>query len=425
MNRKHAPEIKNAVDFNLKLKPYEYFELDNGIPVYAVDAGAQDVVQLEMVFYAGNQFEERTGTASATNFLLKNGTRSRTAFQINEDFDYYGAYCSRACYNETAVVSLHSLTRHLPKVLPVLKDMLTESVFPESELDIYKQNSQQKLKVNLLKCEFVAGRMINSYLYGASHPYGRATQMEDIEKISIEEIRNFYSQYYLSGTCAIFIAGKLPSETRKMLNEHFGSLGAGKPSFISANIPLSPAAEKKYRITNDEAAVQGAIRIASHFPNRHHPDFKKAVVLNTIFGGFFGSRLMANIREEKGYTYGIYSYLQNHISTSAWVVSTEAGKDVCEPAIAEVYKEMQTLRETPVDADELLLVQNYLLGTVLGDLDGPFQIIAKWKNIILNNLDESYFYDSMEAIRKVDPKELQQLANTYLQPEKFYELVVY
>lgn len=425
MNRKLAPGIKNAVDFDLALKPYDYFELASGIPVYAVDAGAQDVVQLEMVYFAGNYFENQTGVASATNFLLKNGTRTRTAFQVNEDFDYYGAYCNRACYNETAVVSLHSLTRYLPKVLPVLKDMLTASIFPQTELDIYKQNSQQKLKVNLLKCEFVAGRLINQYLFGATHPYGRASQLEDIEKLTVEDIRSFYDSYYLKGTCAIFIAGKLPANIRELLDEHFGSLGAKKPSFLAPNSPLTPAEEKKHRVINDTAAVQGAIRIASPFPNRHHPDFKKVVVLNTIFGGFFGSRLMANIREEKGYTYGIYSYLQNHINHSAWVISTEAGKDVCEAAVAEVYKEMQQLRDLPVEPEELLLVQNYLLGTILGDLDGPFQIIAKWKNIILNNLGESYFYESMDAIRNVDAAELQQLANKYLQPEFFYELIVY
>ena len=103
--------------------------------------------------------------------------------------------------------------------------------------------------------------------------------------------------------------------------------------------------------------MQGSIRIARPFPNRHHPDFLKVLVLNTVFGGFFGSRLMSNIREDKGYTYGIHSYLQNHIQQSAWMISTEAGKDVCEATITEVYKEMKDLREELVDEEELLLVQ--------------------------------------------------------------------
>ena len=148
-------------------------------------------------------------------------------------------------------------------------------------------------------------------------------------------------------------------------------------------------------------------------------------VLNSLFGGFFGSRLMSNIREDKGYTYGIYSYLQNHIQQSAWVISTEAGKDVCDATIQEVYKEMQRLREEKVSDDELLLVRNYMIGGILGELDGPFQIMGRWKNILLNNLDEQYFYDSVEAIKTIDANEIMTLANRYLHPEHFYELVVY
>jgi predicted Zn-dependent peptidase len=164
--------------------------------------------------------------------------------------------------------------------------------------------------------------------------------------------------------------------------------------------------------------------MGSLFPNRHHPDFVKAQVLNNLLGGFFGSRLMSNIREEKGYTYGIYSYLENHIQQSAWVISTEAGRDVCEPTIAEVYKEMEILRNDLVDDEELLLVRNYMMGSILGDLDGPFHIISRWKNIILNGLDESFFYKQIETIRSVSAEELRELANKYLVKEKFYELVV-
>jgi predicted Zn-dependent peptidase len=133
---------------------------------------------------------------------------------------------------------------------------------------------------------------------------------------------------------------------------------------------------------------------------------------------------MSNIREEKGYTYGIHSYLENHVQQSAWVISTEAGRDVCEAAIVEVYKEMEILRNEPVDAEELLLVRNYMIGSILGDLDGPFHIINRWKNIILNDLDESFFYKQIETIKTVSAEELQGLANKYLQPERFYELVV-
>jgi predicted Zn-dependent peptidase len=309
--------------------------------------------------------------------------------------------------------------------MPVLQDMFSDAQFPEEELEVYRQNAKQRLSVNLRKCEFVAGRLIDSYLYGLDHPYGRFSNPEDYDKLNCEAIRSFYQKYYLNGSCAIFVAGKLPSNLKDILDGFFGNLSWTKPSFQLPEINITPAEEKKYIIQNDPAAVQGAIRIASPFPNRHHPDFKRAAVLNTVFGGYFGSRLMNNIREDKGYTYGIYSYLHNHIQHSAWLISTEAGKDVCKATVDEVYREMEILREKEIPAEELALVRNYLVGTLLGDMDGPFHIMSRWKNIILNRLDENYFNETVEVIKTISARELRELANEYLRPDRFYELVVY
>ena len=424
INRKTAPHIKDAVEFDLQLKPCQKFKLDNGVPVYTIDAGAQEVVQIELVFYAGNWFVQQKSVAAATNYLLKNGTSTKSAFEINEVFEYYGAYCNRACQNETAVVSLSSLSKQLPATLPVVREMITDSVFSEGELDIYKQNSKQKIKVNLQKCDFVATRLIDAYLFGEQHPYGKYTNPEDLDALNSGVLKDFFNQYYLNGQCVIFVSGKLPADIEQQLNSTFGDLSLKPFNNNLSTIIQLPADEKKYRIQNDAEGVQGAIRIARPFPNRHHPDFMKVSVLNTVFGGFFGSRLMSNIREEKGYTYGIHSYVQNHIHESAWMISTEAGKDVCEATIEEIYKEMKLLRDDLVDEDELMLVRNYLIGTILGDLDGPFQIMGRWKNLLLNNLDGDYFYRSIETIKTISAEELRELAKKYLNPADFYELVV-
>ncbi len=423
LNRTQHPDIIDAVDLNLTLKPYESFSLDNGVPVYAVNAGAEEVLMLELIFEAGNVYENKNLIASAANHLLKNGTTEKTAFQLNEHFEYYGAYLNRAAHNETASITLHCLSKHLNVLLPVIREIIMSSVFPDEELEIYQQNSKQRLSVNLKKCEFVANRLIDVYLYGADHPYGKFTNVADYDSLQTPEIRSFYNNFYQNGKCTIFTAGKLPADFKEELNKFFGDLNINnnieRPEYVA-----SAASQKKVRIENDPAGVQGAIRIARDFPNRHHPDFKKAMVLNSIFGGFFGSRLMSNIREEKGYTYGISSYIQNHIQQTAWVISTEAGKEVCEAAIHEIYKEMELLGKELVDEEELLLVKNYMMGTNLGDIDGPFQIIARWKTLILNGLDESYFYDSMNTIKNITAEELMQLAQKYLRPEDFYELVV-
>jgi len=424
LNRKVPPPIKDAIEFNLELKACQRFTLDNSVEVYAIDAGAEEVLQLEMVFYAGNWYEEKNGIAAATNFLLKNGTRTRSAFEVSEYVDYFGAYLNRHCYNETANLILHCLSKSLGDLLPVMQEILTDSVFPEHELDVYKQNQKQRLEVNLKKCDVVANRMIDEYVYGPEHPYGKNNTLEMYDALTTEEIKQFYHRYYSQGKCVIFVAGILPLNLESLLNKNFGKLPLNQQPLPDITYLIEPATDKKKRIMNDPDGVQGAIRLARHFPNRHHPDFKKVQVLNTLFGGFFGSRLMDNIREDKGYTYGIHSYLQNHLQDGAWVISTEAGRDVCEATITEIYHEMKRLREGFIPDDELLMVKNYLMGSILGDLDGPFQIIGRWKNLVLNGLDENFFNESVQTIRQVTPQELTELARKYLVEDAFYELVV-
>ena len=424
IDRTSAPLIKDAIEFDLKLKPYQKMALNNGVEVYAIDAGEQELLQLEIVFYAGNSYEKNKGVALATNFMLKNGTSNKSAFQINEHFEYYGAYCNRSCYNETAVLSLHTLNKHLNVLLPVMREMITDAAFPESELDIFKQNSQQKLQVNLKKCDFVANRLIDAYLFGEEHPYGKYLSAENYQALTTDQLKEHFQQYYVNGRAVIFVAGKLPADLFEQLNQQFGDLAITKNGQSLPAQQLVAAVQKKQHISNDPTGVQAAIRIARPFPNRHHPDFMNVMVLNTVFGGFFGSRLMSNIREDKGYTYGIHSYVQNHIQESAWMISTEAGKDVSEATVTEVYNEMALLRNTLIDEEELLLVRNYMIGSILGDLDGPFQIIGRWKNIILNDLDEQYFYDSIKVIKTISAEDIKALAEKYLKPEDFYELVV-
>jgi zinc protease len=212
-DRKKAPRIKDAVEFDLTLKPYTKYVLDNGVEVYTIDAGAEEVMQVEWVFNAGNWLEDHNLIAASTNFLIKNGTTNKTAFQINEHFEYYGSYLNRNCYNETATITLHCLTRHLDNLLPTVRELLTDSIFPEEEIRIYKQNMKQRLNVNLKKCDFVASRLIDAYLYGEEHPYGKYTRFEDFDSVSREAVQDFYKRYYQNGKFVLFVAGRLAGQS--------------------------------------------------------------------------------------------------------------------------------------------------------------------------------------------------------------------
>ncbi|HXB95945.1 MAG TPA: pitrilysin family protein [Puia sp.] len=426
LDRKIAPRIKDATEFQLELPPYTRHVLTNGVEVFAIDMGTVDAMMVSWIFNAGNSYETKNGIAAAANTLLKNGTSTRSAFDINEHFEYYGSYLNRAAHHETADITLHCLTQHVGELLPVVAELITDSIYSQEELDIYKKNGQQRLQVNLKKSEFVAGRLIDAYLYGPAHPYGKYSHLGDFSNLQREDLLDYFDRHYRNGACRMFVAGRLPAGLIGQLEKYFGGLSIHAPA-KDAPPPapaIIPATEKKYRITNDPNGVQGSIRIGRNFPNRHHPDFQKMQMLNNVFGGFFGSRLMNNIREDKGYTYGIYSYLVNNIQESALLISTEAGKDVSEATIEEVYREMKLIREEPIDDEELQMARNYTIGTILGDLDGPFHVAARWKNILLNGLDGNYFTEGIRIVKTITPAELQEMANKYLDPAAFFELVV-
>ncbi|MGB8194151.1 MAG: pitrilysin family protein [Chitinophagaceae bacterium] len=424
LNRTNAPNIIDAVHLKLELPPYQKHVLRNGVEVYALNMGTQETLMINWVFYAGNWYDEKTLVAAATNHLLKNGTNKRNAFGINEHFEFYGAYLNRHCYNETSEIVLHCLSKHVQELIPVIAELVTEATFPEEEIAIFKKNMQQRLQVNLKKNEFVANRLIEACLYGEQHPYGRYSRIGDYDTFNREDLQSFYNRFYRNGRCIIIAAGVLPDDLADQLDASFGTLPLNVHPLPQVEHQLEPAGQKKYRIPNESIGMQGSIRLVRPFPNRHHSDFPKMQVLNNILGGFFGSRLMDNIREEKGYTYGIHSYLLNHFNASGLMISTEAGRDVCEPAIAEIYKEMELLCTELVDDDELLLTRNYLIGSILSELDGPFQVAGRWKNYILNGLTAEHFYNNVEIIRTITPEELQDVAQRYLQPDAFYELVV-
>ncbi|MGH2645595.1 MAG: M16 family metallopeptidase, partial [Chitinophagaceae bacterium] len=245
------------------------------------------------------------------------------------------------------------------------------------------------------------------------------------DQLQRDPLLDFYKKYYTFNHCKIFIAGKTPEHLDALLNKFFGKdPWNGEQQITQNDFPVQSAAEKKYRITNDPNGVQGAVRIARSFPNRYHPDVPKMQVLNTVLGGYFGSRLMSNIREEKGYTYGIFSALYAYNKGGLFGILTEAGREVTEATVTEAYKEMQRLCDDLIPEEELGLVRNYMAGGILGDLDGSFKVIRRWKNLILSGRNEDYFYNAIDIIKTISAKELQELAQKYFVKDDFYELVV-
>lgn len=421
LNRKEAPSF-NTID-RIDIIQAAKQTLDNGIEVYTVDAGSQAITRIEFIFKAGMYYQPGPLIASSANNLAEMGTTTRNADQISEGIDYYGSFFECGVDQDYAHFTLYSLNKYMEESLVFVEDVMKNPVFPKSEFDILISNKKQKHLINSQKVNVIARRRFNELLFGENHPYGIDVKPEDFDTVQLNDAIDFYKSHYHSANCTIIVSGWLPHNLMEVLNARFGMASWGSNVPVNkAAIPFDTTKEQKHFIYRDDA-IQSAIRVGRTLFNKTHPDYFKFQVLNTILGGYFGSRLMANIREDKGYTYGIGSGLSSLIRGGYFFISTEVGADVTKDALKEIYKEVGNLREQLVPEDELELVKNYILGHFLRSVEGPFALADKFKAIWEFGLGYDYFEKYFKAVQSVTAAELRDVANMYLQEKDLIECV--
>ncbi len=421
INRKIQPGIKLVDKFNFP-RP-EVILLDNGITLYQLNAGTQDITKIEFIFRAGSRFEEKPLVAKFTNKMLKEGTRSFTSSQIHETADYYGAHLELSSDKDMAYAVLFSLNKHLKNLMPTFKEVILDPVFPEKELNIRKQNKKQEFLINCEKVKFIARHKFNELLFGQSHPYGRTFGAEDFDRLESSDLVDFHNKNYYLNDCKVIISGKIPDWVISLLIENFGDIRKGDNAGYQQMDEIKPSAAQKIHIKK-ENAIQSALRIGKVLINKKHPDFLKMKVVNTVLGGYFGSRLMTSIREEKGYSYGIGSVLSSLQHAGTFFIASEVGTDVTDLAIEDIYKEIKDLQENKISEKELDLVRNYMSGSLLRSMDGPFALSDSLKYIIEYGLDEGYFKDLIETIKNISTEDIRELAQQYLDLNTMIELKV-
>jgi len=421
LQRAIAPESK-AIDHINLIKP-ERIKLDNGCNIFSFNSGDQELVRIEWIF-ANLRFDPKKPLLNvAVNTMLTEGTSKLSASQIADKVDFYGAFLQVDYGYDHSQVTLYTLNKQLQHTLPVIKDVITDSIFPEKELETFIRNQQQKLQVSLQKNDVVARRAFNKAIYGNTI-YGLGAEFEDYKTLHRDDMLWHFKQMYQPSNCTILIAGKVDANTLKQLTNAFGNDWQNPTIIADSEQPaLKPAKEHFYFVEKPEA-LQSAIRIGLPSITRTHADFAALQVLNTVLGGYFGSRLMANIREDKGYTYGIGSGISSLKHGGAWFIATEVGADVCKAAVTEIEKEINLLKTELVPEEELSLVRNYMLGSLLGSLENVMSHADKFKNIYFADLGYDYYERYTEVIKTITAKELLQLANKYLDLDKFYKVIV-
>ena len=282
LNRAQAPEFK-TID-HIEIAHADQFKLDNGIPVYTVDAGSQELTRIEFIFKAGMFYQDAPLLATAANNLIENGTKKYTANQISDGIDFYGSFFETSCGQDYSSIALFSLNKHLENTLVFVEDALKGATYPQEEVSTYLINKKQKFLVNSQKVDALARRIFSELLFGKKHPYGLEVKPEDYDTTKREDIINFFKKYYHSGNCTIIAAGKLPENLKEVLNKHFGTEKWGETSAITkTSVKAEPTTKREHYVEKADA-VQSAIRVGRRLFNKAHPDYFKFQALNTILG---------------------------------------------------------------------------------------------------------------------------------------------
>jgi predicted Zn-dependent peptidase len=400
----------------------EKYSLSNGIPVYQFNSGTQELVMIELIFDAGSWYQQHPFTATGTNLMLREGTEKLTSAQISEKLDFHGAHLETSVEKDHAFVTLFTLNKHLYETLPVLEDIVKHASYPEDECSVISLKQKQQLTVNLQKVNYLARTRFTSLLFGNNHPYGHFLEPVDLDHVTTGQFRNFHRDFYHAGNCRIMVAGKVPEFLPQMLQASFGGNDWLGLSVKSREYLPEPSRQKELIIPKDDA-LQSAIRMGRQMFNRSHPDFEGLHFLNTLLGGYFGSRLMSNLREDKGYTYGVGSAIIPLKHSGYFFISAEVGSDVTRDAISEIKTELSRLCDDLVPDEELSLVRNYLQGAFLRSIDGPFALAEKYKEIMLEGFDTDSFHEMLDIHQSITAIQLRNLAQKYFNPEEMYCLI--
>lgn len=402
----------------------KHLTFSNGLQVFMFDAGEQELVRIEWIFGNVLTDEDQALLNTCACELLLEGTSTYSSAQLAELVDFYGAFLVPTFGFDQSSLTLFSLNKHLDRLLPLVKDVLTDPIFPEKELATYIRNNKQKLQVSLKKNSFVARRLFNKTIFGSTR-YGYVPEVSDYERITRDALVALFRQQYTPANGTLIIAGKVTDEVLLTLESLFGRdwVGSGLSTPVDTAPPLYPT-DGLLIVDEREDALQSAIRLGGQSIQRSHVDFPGLQVLNTLLGGYFGSRLMANIREDKGYTYNIGSGLASLKHAAFFTIASEVGVDATASTLAEIEKEIQKLRNEPVAESELTVVRNYLMGSTLGSLENVFSHADKFKNAYFSGLGLDYYEYYTQVVNAITADDIHRLANTYLDYDRMVKIVV-
>ena len=396
--------------------------LDNGQPLFVANVGEQPVVRVEVLFEAGTWHEDVDGASFFGVKMLTEGTQKRTSAQISGHFDQIGAFVDLSHTPDRANIMVYGLTKHLGAILEMVAELIHEATYPEKEFNDLRNISLQNLRINLEKNAYVATTTFKERLFGATHPYVKSQNEKSITALSVADLQNFYTNRIKARPFRVFLSGQVGDAEVALVNQYLGQHLVVPSPEVNKSLEIVSQTEPLWVEKAD--AVQSSVRVGRMLFKRQHPDFYRMIVANEILGGYFGSRLMRNIREEKGFTYGISSSIVPMRQAGYWAIGTDVKKEFAQATLDEIQKEIHRLQTELVPENELETVKNYLAGEFAGSLNTPFEIADRVRLMVLEGLDVEFYSNYIQRLRVVTAEDIQKIANQYWQWEDLQQVIV-
>jgi zinc protease len=400
--------------------------LPNGARLHLLANAAQPVLRLQVVLPAGKRQEPAPGLAQLTARLLTEGTATRSARQIADEVAFYGASMDCEAGPDRATLTLYCLARHLPTLLPLVQEVLAAPIFPAPELHQMKTRTSQNMRVERQKTSFRASEEFNQQLFGEASSYGRPFDDESFSKVTAEELRAFHAVAYAPSGADIFLSGAVADHAdlvAELLGQWQPAAGAPTSAPAAAESPVPDAYPTGLMMVPVEGSIQASLRMGRRWPALTEDQTPELLLLVKILGGYFGSRLMKNIREDKGYTYGIHASVVSREQATALVIGTDVNGDRADATRQEIAYELERLQTELLGDDELETVKNYTLGKLLGETATVFEQADKYRHVTLHGLRPDYYQHLVRQTQAATAETLQALARTYLSPADMLAIV--
>lgn len=422
IDRTRQPEIRPMQVFNLPAP--ERLVMPNGTRMTVMDGGNHEVFRLDLLVHGGKWRQTMPLQANFTNRMLNEGTVGLTSEQIFDLLDRYGAWVVQETSVNFSVITLFSLTKYAKETLDVVEKILREPSFPQDEFQIMVDNALQQYQVNSKKVDYKARVLLNKVLLGDEHPCAKFAGREDYSRIQTYNLVDFYNRHYHSGNVSVYLSGKVNGPIRKMVEDRFGKREWGQSSTLVPLVPITPVTQSDKRFFEEVPdSVQSAVCMGNVTIPLSHPDYDALQVVETAFGGYFGSRLMSNIREDKGYTYGIFSGTIPQPFESVKIIISQCAHEYVNPLIDEVFVEIQRLHEQGIPQEELEMVQNYMLGELSRRYENILSLNDAFIYVDTTGLKDDFMAKRTADIRNITPERVAEIVARYFDPEKMKVVV--